>query len=84
MYIVYVLYSERFNKIYVGYTKDLEQRYLSHNELGQKGWTINFRPWRIVYFENHTTKDGALKRERELKGGKGREWIRKSILNNVS
>ena len=80
MYKVYVLHSERYNKIYIGYTKDIEQRFLSHNELGQKGWTINFRPWRIVLIESYASKENAMKREKELKWGKGREWIRKTIL----
>ena len=38
MYTVYVLYSEEHDKIYIGYTSNLEQRLKSHNELGTKGW----------------------------------------------
>ncbi len=37
MYTVYALYSAAHQKIYVGYTSNLEQRLLSHNELGKKG-----------------------------------------------
>ena len=36
MYWVYVLYSTRFEKIYTGYTSDLEQRILSHHSLAKK------------------------------------------------
>ena len=42
IYTVYVLHSPKFDKIYIGYTSDLEQRMLSHNELGKKGWKSNF------------------------------------------
>ena len=82
MYTVYVLYSEKFNKIYVGYTSCLEQRLLSHNNLGKKGWTIRFRPWILIYSEIFPTKQEAMKREKELKSAKGREWIYQTYLNS--
>ena len=31
MYVVYAIYSDKFDKIYIGFTSDLEQRMLSHN-----------------------------------------------------
>ncbi len=80
MFTVYVLYSEAFDKIYTGFTNNLEQRFLSHNELGKKGWTIKFRPWTIVHKEFFESKGQAMKREKYLKSGVGREWIRKILL----
>ncbi|MFY0651980.1 MAG: GIY-YIG nuclease family protein [Cyclobacteriaceae bacterium] len=80
MYTVYVLYSEKFNKIYVGATSDLEQRFLSHNELSKKGWTVKFRPWKIVHTEEYEVKSEALVREKQLKSSRGRDYIRKQIL----
>jgi len=79
MFTVYVLYSKKFNKIYVGFTSDLEKRFLSHNELGIKGWTRNFRPWKIIHTETFATKVEAMKREKQLKSSKGRETIREII-----
>ena len=84
MYLVYVLYSENFDKIYIGMTSNLEQRLLSHNELSKKGWTIKFRPWKIVYKESFKSKQEALKREKELKSFRGREFIRNQILGKIS
>jgi putative endonuclease len=81
MFWVYVLYSTSFNKIYIGYTSDLEARFKSHNELATKGWTIKFRPWIIVHSESFKTKSEAMKREKELKTAKGREFVRRKILN---
>jgi len=75
MFTVYVLYSKDYNKIYIGFTSDLEQRLLSHNELGQKGWTIKFRPWQLVYNEVFQFKQDAMKREKELKTATGRNFI---------
>jgi len=80
MYTVYVLYSDQYDRIYIGFTSGLTQRLLSHNELGQKGWSVKFRPWRVIHSELFDTKMEAMRREKELKGGKGREWIRKTLL----
>jgi putative endonuclease len=80
MFSVYVLFSEKYDKIYIGFTSNLEARLLSHNELGNKGWTIKFRPWKLVYSEKHQTKKEALIREKELKSGRGRAWIRDEII----
>ncbi len=75
MFTVYVLYSKKFNKIYIGYTSNLEQRLLSHNKLAKKGYTIRFRPWIIAFTEEFQTKREAMRREKALKGGQGREYI---------
>jgi len=80
MYTVYISYSKNCNKIYIGYTGNLEQRLLSHNTLGKKGWTIKFRPWELIYHQKFDTKEEAMAREKELKSGKGREWIWNELL----
>ena len=80
MFTVYVLFSPNFNKIYIGYTSNLLQRLLSHNELAKKGWTIRFRPWTVIHTEEFATKTEAMNREKQLKSAKGREFIWKEII----
>lgn len=75
-FTVYILYSAKHDKIYVGFTSNMEQRLLSHNELGKKGFTLKCRPWRVIYTEKYATKSEAMKREKQLKGGHGRQWIK--------
>jgi len=75
MFTVYVLYSKSSDKIYIGFTSNLEQRLLSHNELGKKGWTIKFRPWELVHTEEFEEKADAMRREKALKSGQGRDFI---------
>ena len=75
MFTVYVLYSKLFDKIYIGYTSNIEERLKSHNELATKGWTIKLRPWKLVHTEIFNVKAAAMKRERELKSARGRDWI---------
>ncbi len=74
MFTVYVLYSKKYNKIYIGYTSDINNRMLSHNSLATKGYTIKYRPWEIIHTEVFDSKAEALKREKQLKSAKGREF----------
>jgi putative endonuclease len=76
MFTTYVLYSEKYDKIYIGYTSNLQQRLLSHNQLATKGWMIKFRPWQLIYKEKFETKSEAIKREKQLKSFQGRTFIR--------
>ena len=79
-FIVYVLYSEKYKKIYIGYTSNLIERYKSHNYLGTKGYTIKYRPWKVIYSEFFSSELEALKREKSLKGGQGRQWIHEVLI----
>ena len=78
-FVVYILYSEKFDKKYIGFTTSIIARFKSHNELAKKGWTIKFRPWRVVHLEFHKSKKAAMHREKFLKSGQGRAWIKKNI-----
>ncbi|OFY35736.1 MAG: endonuclease [Bacteroidetes bacterium GWF2_38_335] len=73
-YFTYILYSPVFDKIYIGYTSNLNQRLDSHNHPDNKGWTKKFRPWVMVYHEEFYSKKEAMKREKELKSANGREY----------
>jgi putative endonuclease len=75
MFTVYVLYSVKFNQIYIGFTSDIANRFLSHNELATKGYTIRYRPWEIAHTEEFETKTEALKREKYLKSTQGRKFV---------
>ena len=41
MFYTYILYSKKFDKIYIGYTSNLKNRMLSHNKLAKKGEFYN-------------------------------------------
>ena len=43
--------------------------------MATKGWTVKFRPWNLVFTEEYSTKVEAMKREKNLKGAKGRAEI---------
>jgi len=72
MFVTYVLYSSKYEKIYIGYTSDLISRFYSHNDLSPKGFTKYFRPWIVVLVIFHDTKSEAMLHEKQLKTSRGR------------
>lgn len=82
MYKVYVIYSLKFNKIYIGQTEDLERRLFEHNNKLLSAYTKKYTPWEIIYVEEFPTRNEAIIREKQLKSQKGREFIWKKHLKN--
>ena len=63
---VYIIYSEKFDKYYKGYTTHPLLRLQEHNK-GYSRYTSNFVPWKLVFIQSFETKKDALIRERKLK-----------------
>ena len=78
MFYTYILYSEKIDKYYVGYTHDLNLRIHRHNS-GWGRFTKRGKPWKLVYSEEYFTKTKAIKREREIKEKKSRKYIESLI-----
>jgi putative endonuclease len=76
MYTVYVLYSEIANKHYTGFSSNFEARLESHNLFGKKDWATKHRPWKVIHTAIFSTKAEALKKEKWLKSGVGRSFIK--------
>ena len=74
MYFLYILYSSKIDKFYIGVTADLEERIIKHNRKS-KGFTNTGRPWIIVYSEPYADKKTAHLRETQLKNWKNRDRI---------
>ncbi|MFA6160442.1 MAG: GIY-YIG nuclease family protein [Parcubacteria group bacterium] len=86
MFNVYVIKNQN-GKIYIGQTADLKVRLERHNRLLKNKKTSftskNKGVWELVYKENFNSREEAIKREKELKSFRGREFIRKSILKKI-
>jgi putative endonuclease len=77
-YIVYILKSKIKETTYVGFTNNIERRLIEHNS-GKSKFTSIYRPWEIVYKEEHTSLEEARKREKYLKTASGRRLIKKLL-----
>ncbi len=78
IYYVYALWSEKFDKIYVGFSEAPDTRLKAHNS-GKSRSTKPYRPWFRFYLENFETRSIALKREKYLKSGWGRRILKKEL-----
>lgn len=81
MYYVYALYNRKHNKIYIGQTKDLDERLQLHKErLFKKSFTAKLDgEWVLIYKEQIGDRKQALIREKQLKSFRGREFIKQYI-----
>jgi len=66
MFYVYILKSNKDNKLYIGYSNNLRKRVKEHN-LGLVRATKARIPLHLVYYEAYTSKEDATKREHNLK-----------------
>jgi putative endonuclease len=80
MFHVYVLRSETTGRHYVGYTSDLTQRLGQHNH-GITKSTKDRGPWRMLHDEDFNTRPEAVRRERFLKTGQGREELKRILAS---
>lgn len=78
MYTVYILYSQRVDRYYVGYTNDLERRLSEHNRPKGK-FTDRGIPWELCYSEVFLEKSAAYSREQFIKAQKSRTYIQALI-----
>ena len=77
-YFVYILYSNKDKKLYVGCSEDLEKRFKHHNS-GAVSATKNRRPLELIHSEKFEEKAEAFNRERFLKSLWGARFKRKIL-----
>ncbi len=83
MFTVYVLRSKSTGKLYIGQTQNLEKRLTEHSQ-GMARYTRGRGPWMLLCSEKHDTRADAIRRERFLKSGQGREWLRGKLRGEAS
>ena len=54
------MYSNVYDKIYIGYTSNLIQRINSYNYNSNKGWSKQYRPLEVAYTEIFNSKSNAF------------------------
>ena len=80
---VYILKSvNQDDEYYVGITSNLATRLLAHNA-GLSAHTADHRPWRTLVVIEFDEEDPAMKFERYLKTGSGREFARRHFRQTV-
>ena len=83
MYYVYAIQSEKNKIVYIGYTNDLRRRLKLHNS-GKIFSTKPYRPFILIYCEVYRNKEDALEREKFLKSGWGKNYIKRTLKHYFS
>lgn len=84
MFYVYVLENQDDKSLYIGYSANLKQRIADHLN-GKGGRTTKLKQnWRLIYYEAYIEKEDAVGREKFLKGGFGRKYLKKQMANYLS
>lgn len=82
-YFTYIIQSEKDGNIYTGISDDPEKRLRQHN--AGKNFSTKYRiPFKLICKEEHKTRFEARKREKFLKSGCGREWIKREIIAPIA
>ena len=78
MFYVYLLKSLKDDKWYTGYTNNLQKRILEHNN--KKNFSTQSRgPFRLIYFEGCINEKDAKAREKYLKTGMGKRYLKNRL-----
>ncbi len=83
LHYVYVLYSVRDSKKYVGYTKDIKKRLEAHQR-GLVESTKDRRPLKLIYFEACLSQADAAHREKYLKTYHGKMFIKQRLKSYLT
>ncbi|MDZ4226376.1 MAG: GIY-YIG nuclease family protein [Patescibacteria group bacterium] len=83
MWYVYVLRSLKSSYWYTGSTKDLRKRFSQHQK-GQSTWTKGRGPYELIYYEACLDQDDARSREKYLKSGMGKRYIKNRLKRFLS
>lgn len=78
MFYTYILRSKKDGNLYTGFTPDLKRRVAQHNS-GKVQSTKSRRPFVLIYYEACLVEQDARDRERYLKSGMGKRFIRNRL-----
>jgi len=67
VFYTYLLASKRYGTLYCGHTDDIAERVYKHKEKIFKGFTAKYGVHTLVWYEPHDSREGAFRRERQIK-----------------
>ena len=83
MFYVYVLQSLKDKKFYIGFTSQQPDKRLEGHNKGNTSSTRKRRPFKLVYYEAHTSQKDARRREKYFKTSKGKSTLRQMLRSTL-
>ena len=84
MHYVYLLENKNDKSWYIGSTSNIKQRIKDHQSGSGSRTTRLKKDWELIYLEGYLNKLDALGREKFLKSGSGRNYLKKQLQNYFS
>ena len=78
MFYLYLLHSTKDDGFYIDFSTDLKRR-LSERNRGGSFATKSRGPWKLIYYEAYSEREDAEGREKFLKSGAGRRFLRTQL-----
>ena len=83
MWCTYLLQNKKNKRRYTGCTNDLRKRFRNHND-GLVPSTKGRGPFDLIYYEACLSKNDAFAREKYLKSGMGKRYLRNRLKRFLS
>jgi putative endonuclease len=83
MFYCYLLKSLKNKNLYTGCCTDLRKRFKQHND-GLVTSTKGRGPFKLIYYEACLNKEDAFARERYLKSGMGKRYLKNRLKRFLS
>lgn len=82
-FYVYILYSLKDSRLYIGFTNNLKKRLTEHAS-GKVEATKNRTPLKLIHYEYFISRNDAEAREKFLKSGYGRKQFKEILKNTLA
>lgn len=83
MHYVYILFSLKDKKFYIGFSTDVARRFKEHSQ-GNNISTKPRRPFTLIYYEANYSKADAQRRERYFKTAKGEATLKQMLRQSIA
>jgi len=74
LFSVYIIYSAKLTRYYIGYTTDIGKRMVEHNS-GASAFTSKAADWVLKWQKHFASRELAMQEERRIKAKKSRKYI---------
>ncbi|MCI0530659.1 MAG: GIY-YIG nuclease family protein [candidate division Zixibacteria bacterium] len=81
-FFVYILTNPRNSVLYTGITNNLTKRVSQHSTSALPSFTKKYQMKKLIYYEMFDSAYGAIRREKQIKGGSRRRKV--ELINKIN
>ncbi len=83
IHYLYILYSEKYDKFYIGETNEYKRRLKEHNNSYRSNYSSKYRPWTLVALFEIENRSIARGVESFIKNQKSKDFIKKIVSSDI-